>query len=78
MVNLSHSVAEFDVVRRVIFKFRLNWIGVCEALIRINLKNIIRNPTMVQDFDTEVSRIMDYSTHSYSEEKMRCWGVVRW
>ena len=58
-LNLSSTVAGFDVARRVPLKSRVNWNAVCEALSGLNWKSIFSGPTMVQDFDREVSRIME-------------------
>ena len=57
-LNLSPTVAGFDVARRVPLKSRVNWNADCEALSGLNWRSIFRSPTMVQDFDREVSRIM--------------------
>ena len=58
-LNLSPTVAQFDVARRVPLKSRVNWNAVCEALSGHNWKSIFRSPTLVQDFNREVSRIME-------------------
>ena len=58
-LNLSPAVAGFDVARRVPLKSRVNWIAVCEALSGLNWRSIFRSPTMVHDFDREVSGIME-------------------
>ena len=58
-LNLSPAVAGFDVARRVPLKSRVNWNAVCEALSGLNWRSIFRSWTMVQDFDREVSRIME-------------------
>ena len=58
-LNLSPSVAGFDVARRVPLKSRVNWNAICEALSGLNWSSIFRSPTMVQDFDREDSRIME-------------------
>ena len=39
-LNLSPTVAGFDVARRVLLKSRVNWSGVCEALSELNWRNI--------------------------------------
>ena len=57
--HASPTVAGFDVAHRVPLKSRVNWNAVCETLSGLNWRNIFRSPTMVQDFDMEVSRIMD-------------------
>ena len=57
--NLSPAVAGFDVARRVPLKSRVNWNAVCEALSGLNWRSIFRSPTMVHDFDKEVSGIME-------------------
>ena len=57
-LNLSPTVEGFDVARRVPLKSRVNWNAVCEALSGLNWRSIFRSPTMVLDFDREVSRIM--------------------
>ena len=59
VLNLSPAVAGFDVARRVPLKSRVNWNAVCEALSGLNWRSIFRSPTMVHDFDREVSRIME-------------------
>ena len=58
-LNLSLTVAGFDVAHRVPLKSRVNWIAGCEALSGLNWRSIFRSPTVVQDFDREVSRIME-------------------
>ena len=58
-LNLSPAVAGFDVARRVPLKSRVNWNAVCEALSGLNWRSVFRSPTMVRDFDREVSRIME-------------------
>ena len=58
-MNLSLTVAGFDVARRVPLKSRVNWNAGCEALSGLNWRSIFRSPTVVQDFDREVSRIME-------------------
>ena len=58
-LNLSQAVAGFDVARRVPLKSRVNWNAVCEALSGLNWRSIFRSPTMVHDFDREVSGIME-------------------
>ena len=58
-MNLLQTVAGFDVARRVPLKFRVNWNAVCEALSGLNWRSIFRSPTMIKDFDMEVSRIME-------------------
>ena len=58
-LNLSPTVAGFDVARRVPLKSRVNWNDVCEALSGLNWRSIFRSPTMVQDFYMEVSRIVE-------------------
>ena len=58
-LNLSPTVAGFDVARRVPLKFRVNWKVVCEALFGLTWRSIFRSPTTVQDFDKEVNGIMD-------------------
>ena len=58
-LNSSPAVAGFDVARRVLLKSRVNWNAVCEALSGLNWRNIFRSPTMVHDFDREVSGIME-------------------
>ena len=40
------------------WNWRVNWNAVCEALSRLNWKIIFRSPTIVHDFDREVSGIM--------------------
>ena len=57
-LNLSPTVAGFDVARRVPLKFRVIWNAVCVTLSGLNWKSIFRTPTMAQVFDREVSRIM--------------------
>ena len=57
-MNLSPAVAGFDVSRRVLLKPRVNWNAVCEALSGLNW-SIFKSPTMVHDFDREVSGIME-------------------
>ena len=59
VLNLSPTVAGFDVARRVPLKSRVNWNTVCETLSGLNWRSIFRSPTMDQDFDREVSRIME-------------------
>ena len=59
-LNLSPAVAGFDVARRVPLKSRVNWNAVCEALSGLNWRSIFSSPTMVLDFDREVSRIMEW------------------
>ena len=54
-LNLSPTVVGFDVARLVPIKSRVNWDVVSEALSGLNCRNIFRSPTMVQDFDIEVS-----------------------
>ena len=56
-LNLSPTVAGFDVARRVPLKSRVNWNAVCEALSGLNWRSIFRSPTMVHNFDREVSKI---------------------
>ena len=68
-LNLSPTVAGFDVARRVPLKSRVNWNAVCEALSGLNWRSIFRSPTMVQDFDREVGRIMDTCSHGNSEKR---------
>ena len=58
-LNLSPTVAGFDVARRVPLKSRVNWNAVCEALSGLNWRGIFRSPTMVLAFDREISRIME-------------------
>ena len=58
-LNLSPAVAGFDVARRVPLKSKVNWNAVCEALSGLNWRSIFRSPTMVHDFDKEVSGIME-------------------
>ena len=58
-LNLSPAVAGFDVARRVPLKSRVNWNAVCEALSGLNWRSVFRSPTMVHDFDREVSGIME-------------------
>ena len=58
-LNLSPAVAGFDVARRVPLKSRVNWNAVCEALSGLNWRSIFRSPTMVHNFDREVSGIME-------------------
>ena len=58
-LNISPTVAGFDVARSVPLKSRVNWKAVCEAQSGLNWRSILRSPTMVQDFDMEVSRIME-------------------
>ena len=58
-LNLSPTVAGFDVDSRVFLKSRVNWNAVCEALSGLNWRSIFRSPIMVQDIDREVSRIME-------------------
>ena len=58
-LNLSPTVAGFNVACRIPLKSRVNWNAVCEALSGLNCRSIFRSPTMVQDFDREVSRIME-------------------
>ena len=58
-LNLSPTVVGFDVARRVPLKSRVNWNAFCEALSGLNWRSIFRSPNMVQDFDKEVSRIME-------------------
>ena len=58
-LNLSPAVAGFDVPRRVPLKFRVNWNAVCDALSGLNWRSIFSSVTMVHDFDTEVSGIME-------------------
>ena len=58
-LNLSPAVAGFDVARRFPLKSRVNWNAVCEALSGLNWRSIFRSPTMVHDFDREVSGIME-------------------
>ena len=58
-LNLSPAVAGFHVARRVPLKSRVNWNAVCEALSGLNWRSIFRSPTMVYDFDREVSGIME-------------------
>ena len=57
--NISPTVAGFKVARRVPLKSRINWNAICEALSGLNWRSILRSPTMVQDLDREVSRIME-------------------
>ena len=59
-LNLLFTVAGFDVARRVLIKSRINWNAVCKALSGFNWRSIFRSSTMVQDFDMEVSRIMEW------------------
>ena len=59
VLNLSPTVAGFDVARRVTPKSRVNWNAVCKALSGLNWRSILRSPTIVQDFDMEVSRIKE-------------------
>ena len=58
-LNLSLIVAGFDVARRVPLKSRVNWNAVCEAVSGLNWRSIFRSLTIFQDFDREVSRIME-------------------
>ena len=58
-LNLSPAVAGFDVARRVPLKSRDNWNAVCEALSGLNWRSVFRSPTMVRDFNREVSGIME-------------------
>ena len=58
-LNLSPAVAGLDVAHRVPLKCRVNWNAVCEALSGLNWRSIFRSPTMVHDFDREVSGIME-------------------
>ena len=58
-LNLSPTVARFDVACRVPVKSRVNCNAVCEALSGLNWRSIFRGLTMVQDFDREVSKIME-------------------
>ena len=58
-LNLSPAVAGFDLARRIPLKSRVNWNAVCEALSGLNWRSIFRSPTMVHDFDREVSGIME-------------------
>ena len=58
-LNLSPTVAGFDVAHRVPLMSRVNWNAVCEALSGLNWRSIFRGPTMVEDFDREVSRIIE-------------------
>ena len=58
-MNLSPTVAGFNVARRVPLRSRVNWDAVCEALSGLNWRSIFRSPTVVQNFDMEVSRIME-------------------
>ena len=55
-LNLSPTVAGFDLACRVPLKSRVNCNAVCEALSGFNWRSIFRCPTMVRDFDLEVSR----------------------
>ena len=58
-LNISPTVPGFDVARRVPVKSRGNWNAACEGLSGLKWRSISRSPTMVQDFDREVSRIME-------------------
>ena len=58
-LNLSQTVAGFDVAHRVPLKSRVNLNAVCEALSGLDWRSFFRSPTMVLDFDREVSRIME-------------------
>ena len=58
-LNLSPAVAGFDVACRVPLKSRVNWNAVCQALSGLNWRSIFRSPTMVYNFDREVSGIME-------------------
>ena len=58
-LNLFPTVVGFDEARRVPLKSRVNWNAVCEALSGLNWRSIFRSPTMVYDFDREVSRIIE-------------------
>ena len=49
----------FNVACGILFKSRVNWNAVSEALSRLNWRSIFRCPTMVQDFDMEVRRILE-------------------
>ena len=58
-LNLSPTVAGFDVAHRVPLKCRFNCNAVCEALSGLkNWRTIFRSPTMVRDFDLKVSRFI--------------------
>ena len=46
-LNLSLTVAGFDVARRVPLKSRVNWNAGCEALSGLNWRSIFRSPTVV-------------------------------
>ena len=71
-LNLSPAVAGFDVARRVPLKSRVNWNAVCEALSGLNWRSIFRSPTMVHDFDRDVSGIYGaIRSNGYCEEKRR-------
>ena len=59
VLNLSPTVAGFDVARRVPFKSRVNLNAVCRDMSGNNWRSIFSSPTMVQDFDRVVSRIME-------------------
>ena len=55
-LNLSPTVAGFDIVRGVPLKSGVNWNVYCEVLSGFNWRNIFKSPTMVQDSDMEVRR----------------------
>ena len=57
--NLSPTVVGFDVTCSVPLKLRVNLNDVCEALSGHNWRNIFSSPTMVQNFDMEVSRTIE-------------------
>ena len=58
-LNLSPTVAGFEVARRVSLKSKVNWNAVCEALSGFNWRSIFRSPIMVLNFDMVVRRIME-------------------
>ena len=58
-LNLSPAVAGFDVARLVPLKSRVYWNAFSEALSGLNWRSIFRSPTMVHDFEREVSGIME-------------------
>ena len=77
-LNLSPAVAGFDVARRVPLKSRVNWNAVCEALSGLNWRSIFRSPTMVRDFDREVSGIMERFVDFVPMVTVRRGGDAAW
>ena len=74
--NLSPTVERFDVACRVPFKSRVNWKAICEALSGLNWRSIFRSPTMVLDFYSEVSRIMERFVSMVTVRRIR--GGAAW